>query len=87
MYKLIIEKDVSKFLLKHKWEKLISIFKEKFILLSENPYRDDLDIKAIIWKNNQYRLRIWKYRFLYEINEDIITISVFNADSRWLIYK
>ena len=87
MYKIVIEKNVLKFLEKHKWEKLIEIFQEKLSILSKNPYKNNLDIKALVWSLDKYRLRIWKYRFLYEINEDIITISIFSADSRWVIYN
>jgi mRNA-degrading endonuclease RelE of RelBE toxin-antitoxin system len=32
-------------------------------------------------------LRIWKYRFLYEIIEDKILIYFYDADSRWDVYK
>jgi mRNA interferase RelE/StbE len=87
MYKIAIEKNVTKFLKKHKWEKFIELFKEKLVILSNNPYRNNLDIKALVWNENQYRLRIWKYRFLYEIYDDIITISIFNADSKGGTYK
>lgn len=87
MYKIAIEKNVTKFLEKHKWEKLIELFKEKLLILSKDPYKNNLDIKALIWNDNKYRLRIWKYRFLYEINENIITISILNADSRGWVYK
>ena len=87
MYKISIEKNVVKFLEKHKWEKLITIFKEKLVILSNNPYQNNLDIKVLVWNENKYRLRIWKYRFLYEIYDEIITISFFDADSRGSIYK
>ncbi len=87
MYKIAIEKSVTKFLEKHKWEKLIELFKEKLIILSNNPYKNNLDIKALAWNEDKYRLRIWKYRFLYEIQEDIITISILSADSRGWVYK
>ncbi len=87
MYKLVLEKTVLKFLEKHKWEKVIEVFKSKFLLLSKDPYRDDLDIKVLIWEQDKYRLRIWKYRFLYEVDDKLITIYVFDGDSRGWIYK
>ncbi|QFR38812.1 type II toxin-antitoxin system RelE/ParE family toxin [Candidatus Gracilibacteria bacterium 28_42_T64] len=87
MYKIAIEKSVTKFLEKHKGEKLIELFKEKLIILSNNPYKNNLDIKALAGNEDKYRLRIGKYRFLYEIQEDIITISILSADSRGGVYK
>lgn len=87
MYTIAFEKSVTKFLEKHKWEKIITSFQEKLHILSKNPYKNNLDIKALLWFDNIYRLRIWKYRFLYEIQEEIITITFFDADSRWDIYK
>jgi mRNA interferase RelE/StbE len=87
MYKLVLEKTVLKFFEKHKWEKIIEIFRNKFELLAKNPYSDDLDIKAIVWEEDRYRLRVWKYRFLYEVDDKSIIIYVFDADSRGWIYK
>lgn len=87
MYTIIIEKNVQKFLEKHRGEKLIETLKEKLLILSKNPYKNDLDIKALVWTTNTYRLRIWKYRFLYTVKEKIITIMVFGADSRGWVYK
>ena len=87
MYKINLEKNVMKFLEKHKWEKIIHVFTEKLKIISNNPYENNLDIKAFKWTENTYRLRIWKYRFLYEIIENEITIIFFDADSRGWIYK
>ncbi|ELB9335810.1 hypothetical protein ABN535_001531 [Campylobacter upsaliensis] len=42
------------------------------------------DIQA---KANHYRLRISKYRFLYEVLESEILIYAYKADSRGDIYK
>ncbi len=87
MYKIILEKPVTKFLEKHKWEALIEQFEKSLVFLSDDPYENGLDIKIITWLPNSYRLRIWKYRFLYEIIEDTISISFFKAGSRWVVYK
>lgn len=87
MYKIAIERNVVKFLEKHRGEKLIKLFKEKLIVLSKNPYKNNLDIKALNWNEDKYRLRIWKYRFIYEVQDDIITISILSADSRGGMYK
>ncbi len=87
MYRVIIEKEVSKFLQKHIWEKIVVSFREKTTILSKNPYSKELNIKSLSWEKNKYRLRIWKYRFLYEVKKDILIISFFKADSRWWVYK
>jgi len=52
-----------------------------------NPLDDALDIKKLKWSQTKYRLRIWKYRFLFRIDQHIITIYFYDADSRWDIYK
>lgn len=87
MYKIILEKKVQKFLKKHQWEKIISIFWEKLHQLSQNPYDKNLSIKPLLGQGNQYRLRIWQYRFLYEVNDSEIIITLFDAWTRWDIYK
>lgn len=87
MYKIIIEKKVANFLEKHIWENIIISFKERLEILRVDPYSKKLDIKSLIWEKNKYRLRIWKYRFLYKVDNEIITISIYWADSRWSIYK
>ncbi len=87
MYKIFLEKQVQKFLEQHKWEELIKRFTTSIRILALDPYENNLDIKVLIWLPNSYRLRIWKYRFLYEIIEERIIITFFDAWSRWNIYK
>lgn len=85
MYEIKTWKIVDKFLEKH-----LDIAK-KFILsleiIKESPFENNLDIKPIKWMKNHFRLRIWKYRFLYEVIENQILIYFYDADSRWDIYK
>ncbi len=87
MYRIILEKPVRKFLEKHKWEPIFKQFEKSLLFLSNDPYDNDLDIRIIEWLPNTYWLRIWKYRFLYEIIEDTISIIFFKAWSRWDVYK
>ena len=87
MYKVIFEKPIVKFLEKHKWEVILDQFEKALIFLINDPYNNDLDIRVITWLPNSYRLGIWKYRFLYEIIEETISISFFKAGSRWEVYK
>ena len=46
-----------------------------------------LDIKKLKWYENRYRLRVWKYRILFEKYEDKLVILVIDIWSRWDVYK
>lgn len=85
MYQIQTSKIVDKFLEKH-----LEITK-KFILALEllkfSPFENNLDIKPLKWVKNHFRLRIGKYRFLYEVIDDKILIYFYDADYRWDIYK
>jgi len=86
MYKVEINKKVTKFLRKHHiW--LSRKFENALKLLQENPYRNDLDIKKLKRCENDYRLRIGKYRFLYSVIEHSLLIYVYKADIRGDVYK
>lgn len=87
MYKIVLDKPVDRFLKKHKWENIINQFRESVKKLSNNPYEKTLDITLLRWTWEKYRLRIWKYRFIYEISEDKILIIFSDAWKRWDIYK
>lgn len=87
MYKIFLEKRVLKFLEKHKWEKIISQFEKSVDKLKLNPLNKELDIKILKWFEWKYRLRIWDFRFIYEINEKEIIIIFIYAWNRWDIYK
>ena len=87
MYKILLEKSVQKFLEKQKWQDIIYKFEKAITILSIDPYENNLDIKVLKWLPFCYRLRIWDYRFLYEIIDDELVISFFESWSRWDIYK
>lgn len=86
MYKYKFTKQVEKFLQKQSKD-FLQLFSEKLEILIKNPYSNNLDIKALKWLDNNYRLRIGKYRFLYEIIDEEISIYFYKAWSRWDIYK
>ncbi len=85
-YNLHISKQVAKFLEKTD-PKLRAKIIYSFEMLSENPLNVSLDIKPLINKKGHFRLRISKYRFLYEIMNNEVLIYVYKADSRGDVYK
>lgn len=82
-YKVKLNKKVNKFLNSHQIIAISFFLKVKD--LSEWKL-ENLDIQKLKWKDNCYRLRIWKYRFLYKIIKDEIFIFFYDANSRWDIY-
>ncbi len=88
MYKIKIHKSVEKFLDKH--PELIKKFIEQFYQIAQNLnhyYIIQADVKPFLGKKNNYRLRIGKYRFLYEVREEEILVWIWKVDSRGGIYK
>lgn len=85
MYKIVIEKKALKFFQKLSPKEYKSI-RTSLDLLSQNPKRKDLDIKKLKGRDG-YRLRLGKWRILYDIDQKQITIYVFDAGSRGDIYK
>ncbi|EAK0964481.1 type II toxin-antitoxin system RelE/ParE family toxin [Campylobacter upsaliensis] len=84
-YNIEYHKDFIKFLKKHQ-DIQAKVF-ASFETIAQNPYEAKLDIKKLQGKANHYRLRISKYRFLYEVLESEILIYAYKADSRGDIYK
>jgi mRNA interferase RelE/StbE len=76
---------VDKFLSKH--PKTAKKFARSMKEIIRSPFKNSYDIKSIKGLNNHYRLRIGKYRFLYEIMEDKIFIYIYDADSRGDIFR
>ncbi len=86
MYELEIKRQPGKFIDKRTPKERIKIAKA-LSKLRENPYRKDLDIKKLKGIENDYRLRIGKYRFLYSIIKNRLLIYMYKADTRGDIYK
>ena len=85
-YIIKIHKRVEKFIALHpemrKW------FFESLHIIEKDPINNTLDIKPLSWIPwKQYRLRISKYRFLFEIIEDEVLIYFYDAGSRGGIYR
>ncbi|MCK4661804.1 MAG: type II toxin-antitoxin system RelE/ParE family toxin [Bacteroidales bacterium] len=87
MYKLLITKKATKFIKLLPTSKR-KIIKQKFNLLIQNPYpNQSLDIKKMKGYSDIYRLRIGKYRFIYELKEKELIILVMTVGFRGNVYK
>ena len=84
-YAIKYAKQVEKFLDKHKdlQPKVLSALEQ----IAQNPFNNALDIKKLQGEEHKYRLRIGKYRLLYEIIESQILIYAYKAQSRGDVYK
>lgn len=73
-YRLLLHKNVSKFLEKCNQKQRASI-KQKLTLLQVNPHNHpQLDIKMMQGYSDLYRLRIGHYRLIYQIKEGELLI-------------
>ena len=45
------------------------------------------DVKKLSGSNDYYRLRVGSYRIVFTIEDDILLITVVNANNRGQIYK
>ena len=86
MYKVKISKTVYKFI-KSRPLKFREIIFEAFDKIAANPFDSSLDTKRLKNKENHYRLRVGKYRILFEILKDEVLIYFYSADSRGDVYK
>lgn len=85
-YNVKISKDVLKFIKARPQKFQLSLF-TKFEKIAADPFNHSFDIKKLKDMPNHFRLRIGKYRILYEIIEDEILIYYYKAGSRGDIYK
>jgi len=87
MYEIKLSKNIIKFLKKQKLQAIVIQLEYCLNLLKKNPLINSLDIKKLRWFENQYRLRVWDYRLLYEIFENELIIYCVEIWSRGDIYK
>jgi len=87
MYRLEISGKVKKFIAKRTPKEQLTIIKT-FEVLQQNPFHNSLDIKPFqSTQNNEYRLRIQSYRFVYRVVESEVIIYVFKGGNRGDVYK
>lgn len=78
MWKLKISPNVRKFIKKTRNAMFLKKLTESFDKLIENPfYHPELDIKKLRGSQNDYRLRVNNYRFLYTIFKEEILIYIY----------
>ena len=85
-YKLIPLKDFKKFF-KERTQKERDIIDQKLMILSNDPFSNSLDIKKLKGYDGRYRLRVGRYRVIYEIFDDVLVIVLADGGSRGGIYK
>ena len=86
MWTFSLHKWVVKFFEKH--PELAEQFYAVVKKILKDPYgKISADIKPLAWSTKCFRLRISKYRFLYEVRDHEILVYFYDADSRGAIYK
>ena len=87
MWKLKVSPNVRKFIKRIKNKIFLKKLIDTFDKLIENPFHHpELDIKKLIGSQNDYRLRVGNYRFLYTILKKEILIYIYKVDKRGDIY-
>lgn len=79
-YKIELSKKAKKFIKSQPRNQQERILKA----VSKLP---DGDIKALAGSSNAYRLRVGNYRVIYEIDNNILLITVVDIGNRGQIYK
>lgn len=82
-YRLFVERYAQKQLMKLD-KRMISVIKEAIAALADNP-RPAGYIK--LKGENAYRIRVGDYRVIYEINDNILTVTVITIGNRKNVYE
>ena len=80
-YRVYIEKPARKFIQKQ------PPAQQKRILTALYKLPDEGDIFPMRGKANQYRVRIGTYRAVYNLDKDVLTVTVIKVDNRGDVYK
>jgi mRNA interferase RelE/StbE len=88
IYEIELSKNFTKQLDKLSIQ-VVKRFYEDLNHICENPLPSNklADIKKLQGVENQYRLRIGKYRFLFTLIKEKIIVYFYDLDSRGDIYK
>lgn len=85
-YKLIPLKAFKKFIKDRTQKERVAIDK-KLLILADEPNSEMLDTKSLKGYKNRFRLRVGKYRIIYEIHDDELIIIIADGGSRGGVYK
>lgn len=80
-YKVVIERPARKFIEKQ------PPAQQKRILTALFKLPDEGDIFPMRGKTNQYRVRIGTYRAVYNLDRDVLTVTVIKVNNRGDVYK
>ena len=80
-YRVYIEKPARKFIQKQPPDQ------QKRILTALYKLPNEGDIFPMRGKANQYRVRIGTYRAVYNLDRDVLTVTVIKVDNRGGVYK
>lgn len=80
-YRVYIEKPARKFIQKQ------SPDQQRRILTALYKLPNEGDIFPMRGKANQYRVRIGTYRAVYNLDRDVLTVTVIKVDNRGGVYK
>lgn len=80
-YKIVIKKAAQKFIDKQTPKQQVRILSA----IKNLPYSGDIDVYK--GHSGYFRLRVGDYRILYTVENDVLTVTVTNADNRGQIYK
>jgi len=86
MYNAKLSKTVYKFI-QHQTPKFRIIVFDALEKIAQDPFHNYLDIKKLKNMEHHYRLRLGKYRILFEIFKSDSLVYFYAADSRGDIYK
>ncbi len=84
-YKLLPLNKFKKFMKERSKQERLNIG-EKIIILSKKNH-NQLDIKKLKGYENRFRLRVGKYRIIYELHKDILILILIDGGNRGDIYK
>lgn len=85
-YKLFLLKKFKKFMKERSKQERLNI-DEKIMILSKKQNYNQLDIKKLKGYENRFRLRVGKYRIIYELHRDILILILIDGGNRGDIYK
>lgn len=85
-YRVELSRSVQKFLRAHR--DVAPAFFDRAALLAQDPHRNDVDAKRMVGApRDLWRLRISKYRFIYEVDRGTVALFFFEAGNRGDVYR